>query len=41
MDEEEGMIVTDNDISEGGGISDHEYGINEIEEEKIGGYIEV
>ena len=29
MDEEEGMKVTDNDISEEGDISDHEYGSNE------------
>ena len=34
MDEEEGMIVTDDNISEEGDTSDHEYGINESEEEK-------
>ena len=34
------MIVTDDDISEEGDISDHEYGSNEREEEKIGGDIE-
>ena len=35
MDEEEGMIVIDDDISEEGDTSDHEYGINESEEDKI------
>ena len=35
------MIVTNNDISEDGDISNHEYGNNEREEEKIGGYSEV
>ena len=34
MDEEEGMIVTDDDIAEYEDISDHEYGSNENEEEK-------
>ena len=37
MDEEEGMIVTYDDINEEGDISDHEYGINDSNEEKIGG----
>ena len=34
MDEEEGMIVTYDDISEYGDISDHKYGRNENKEEK-------
>ena len=34
MDEKKGMIVTYDDISEEGDISDHEYGSNESEEEK-------
>ena len=39
--QEEGMIVTDDNISEEGDTSDHKYGINESEEEKIGGESEV
>ena len=34
MDKEEGMIVTDGDIAKEGDICDHEYGINESEEDK-------
>ena len=41
MEEEEGMIVMDNDIYEGGGIRDHEYISNESEERKIGRNSEV
>ena len=41
MDKEEGMIVTDDKISKEGDISDHEYGINESEEEKIDGETEL
>ena len=33
MDKEEVMIVTDDDISEGGDISDHEYISDESKEE--------
>ena len=36
MDKEEVMIVTDNNIATEGYTSDHEYGSNESEEEKIG-----
>ena len=39
--QEEGMIVTDDNISKEGDTSDHKYGINESEEEKIGGESEV
>ena len=41
MDEEEGMIVQDNDIDEGGHISDHKNGSKESKEQKVGGYSEV
>ena len=41
MDEEEGMVVTYDNISEKGDTSAHEYGSNESEEEKIGGESEV
>ena len=34
MDEKEIMIVTDDDIFKEGDTSDHEYGSNEIKEEK-------
>ena len=35
MDKEEGMIVTDGDISEEEDVSDHEYGSNERKEKKL------
>ena len=41
MDEKEIMIVTDDDIFKEGDTSDHEYGSNEIKEEKIYGESEV
>ena len=41
MYEEEVMIVTDDDISKQGDISDREYSSNESKEEKIGGESEV
>ena len=41
MDKGEGMIVKDDNISEGGDISDHKYGINYSKGEKIGGESEV
>ena len=41
MDEEEGMIVTADDIAKVGDISDHEYSIDESDEKKIGGDSEV
>ena len=41
MGEEEGMVVTYDDISEKGDTSAHEYGSNESEEEKIGRESEV
>ena len=41
MDEEKVMIVTYDNIYEEGDTSDHEYGSNESEEEKIDGDSEV
>ena len=41
MDKKEGMIVTAEDIDKEGDISDHEYGSNYSEEEKIDGESEV
>ena len=41
MDEEEGMIVKDDNIAKEWDTSDHEYGSNESEEEKIDGESEV
>ena len=37
MDKEEGMLVTDDDITKDGDINDHECGSNDSEEREIGG----